>query len=69
MVDREFQFKIRLSAEEAQWLEELAEADGVTKTDFLRLMLRDERKRRMPPEPRPKPVLAKRSQSPAPKKR
>jgi len=69
MVDREFQFKIRLSAEEVQWLEELAEADGVTKTDFLRLLLRDERKRRAPAEPRPKPILAKRSPSPAPKKR
>ncbi len=44
-MDRDFQFKIRLSTEEAAWLEELAEGAGVTKTDFLRLLLRRERAR------------------------
>jgi len=42
MVDRENQFKIRLSAEEVEWLEAMAENAGVTKTDFLRLLLRRE---------------------------
>jgi hypothetical protein len=45
MVERENQFKIRLSAEEVEWLHELAEQAGVTKTDFLRLLLRRERER------------------------
>lgn len=42
MVDREHQFKIRLSSAEVEWLEALAENAGVTKTDFLRLLLRRE---------------------------
>lgn len=42
MVDREHQFKIRLSTEEVERLEALAEAAGVTKTDYLRLLLRRE---------------------------
>jgi hypothetical protein len=50
MVEREFQFKIRLSAEEARWLAELAEQAGVTKTDFLRLLLRREREQTPPPD-------------------
>jgi hypothetical protein len=45
MVDREHQFKIRLSDDEVRWLETLAEQAGVTKTDFLRLLLRRERER------------------------
>ena len=52
MVDRDFQFKIRLSAEEVRWLEELAEKAGVTKTDFLRLLLRKERELNPPTEAR-----------------
>lgn len=45
MVERENQFKIRLSAEEVEWLHDLAEQAGVTKTDYLRLLLRRERER------------------------
>jgi predicted DNA-binding protein len=44
-VDRPNQFKIRLSDEETRWLEALADAAGVTKTDFLRLLLRREHDR------------------------
>lgn len=45
MVDRDFQFKIRLSSEEVEWLHALAEQAGVTKTDYLRLLLRREAER------------------------
>jgi hypothetical protein len=45
MVEREHQFKIRLSADEVRWLDALAEEAGVTKTDYLRLLLRRERER------------------------
>lgn len=45
MVDREHQFKIRLSTEEVEWLTALAEEAGVTKTDYLRLLLRREKDR------------------------
>ena len=45
MVEREHQFKIRLSTEEVGWLDDLAEQAGVTKTDFLRLLLRREHER------------------------
>jgi len=55
MVDREHQFKIRLSSEEVGWLDELAEQAGVTKTDFLRLLLRREHERVSPTTPRAKP--------------
>lgn len=54
MVEREFQFKIRLSADEVRWLETLAEEAGVTKTDYLRLLLRRERERLPPASNRPK---------------
>ena len=40
MVDRENQFKIRLSDDEVTWLETLAEDAGVTKTDYVRLLIR-----------------------------
>lgn len=42
VVDRENQFKIRLSAEEVARLEALAENAGLTKTDYVRLLLRRE---------------------------
>jgi predicted DNA-binding protein len=42
MVERDHQFKIRLSTEEVRWLEALAEQAGVTKTDYVRLLLRRE---------------------------
>lgn len=44
-VDRPNQFKIRLSDEEVEWLDVLADAAGVTKTDYLRLLLRREHDR------------------------
>jgi predicted DNA-binding protein len=40
MVDRGNQFKIRLSDDEVTWLEALAENAGVTKTDYVRLLIR-----------------------------
>jgi predicted DNA-binding protein len=49
VVDREHQFKIRLSTEEVEWLEALAEKAGVTKTDYLRLLLRREWEQSPPP--------------------
>jgi predicted DNA-binding protein len=55
MVEREHQFKIRLSSQEVEWLDELAEQAGVTKTDFLRLLLRRERERVSEPTARVKP--------------
>jgi hypothetical protein len=45
MADRENQFKIRLSDDEVVWLEALAEKAGVTKTDYVRLMIRKEHER------------------------
>jgi predicted DNA-binding protein len=55
MVEREKQFKIRLSSEEEDWLYELAEQAGVTKTDYLRLLIRRERERLPPASGKPKP--------------
>jgi hypothetical protein len=54
MVEREFQFKIRLSGDEVRWLTELAEQAGVTKTDYLRLLLRREGERLAPASVKPK---------------
>jgi hypothetical protein len=42
-VDRPNQFKIRLSDEEVRWLDALANSMGVSKTDYLRLLLRREK--------------------------
>ena len=54
MVEREKQFKIRLSDSEVVWLDELAEEAGVTKTDYLRLLLRREHDQRAKDTTKPK---------------
>jgi uncharacterized protein (DUF1778 family) len=58
MVDRERRINIRVSESEAQMLQELAEAEGVSQSDFLRLYVRRahaERFSSTSPKPKPKP--------------
>jgi uncharacterized protein (DUF1778 family) len=58
MVDRERRINIRVSDTEAKMLQELAEAEGVSQSDFLRLYVRrahGERFGSTPAKPRPKP--------------
>ncbi len=41
-VERPHQFKILLSSDEKEWLQTLADAKGLTPTDYLRQYIRDE---------------------------
>jgi len=51
MVDREKRINIRVSEQEAEMLAELAEAEGLSQSDFLRLYIRRVHSERFTPKP------------------
>lgn len=51
MVDREKRINIRVSEQEAEMLGELAEAEGLSQSDFLRLYIRRAHAERFTPKP------------------
>jgi hypothetical protein len=53
MVDRDRKLTIRIAAEELAMLSTLAEAEGVTQSDYLRLFIRRAYAEKFPPK-RPK---------------
>lgn len=51
MVDREKRINVRVSEQEAEMLAELAEADGISQSDYLRLHIRRAYADRFTPKP------------------
>ena len=52
MVDRDKKLTIRIAAEEIAMLAALAEADGVSQSDYVRLFIRRAHAERFPPKQR-----------------
>lgn len=51
MVDREKRINVRVSEQEAEMLADLAEAEGVSQSDYLRLHIRRAHAERFTPKP------------------
>ena len=51
MVDREKRINIRVSEQEAEMLAQLAEAEGLSQSDFLRVYIRRAHGERFTPKP------------------